>query len=71
MAKLTAKEKARRKARQKQKRYTRKVGGKTVFGKKIASRMVRISVKYADKLARQAKRKGLSLPEYTLRLAKR
>jgi hypothetical protein len=56
--------------KRRRKRLTRTVGGRRVFGKKIRSRMLRISTQYADLLAKRARKAGMSITEYTLRIAK-
>ena len=69
--KLGPKGKLRLKERKRHRKYLKKVGDHVVFGKKVRSRMVRVSVKYADQLAKRARAAGLSLPEYTAKLVKR
>lgn len=68
---LTAKQKARMKERRRHRKYLRKVGNHVVFGKRVRSRMIRVSAKFADKLARKAKLDGRTITEYTERLARR
>lgn len=57
--------------KRRRKRLTGTLGGRRVFGRKVKSRMLRVSVKYADLLLKRAHKAKLSVTEYTLRLANR